>query len=116
MLDLKFIRENIDLVWQAIANRHDTAPLDEILELETRRKIFNLILKNPGLHLHALKKQTDISLSTLRYHLEYLNKRSFLTIQNDGRYKRFYPKEGVGKNDKVILQSIKTHRLTYGHE
>jgi seryl-tRNA synthetase len=38
MLDLKFIRENIDLVRQAIANRQDTAPLDEILELDSERR------------------------------------------------------------------------------
>ncbi len=38
MLDLKFIRENIDLVRQAIASRKDTAPLDEILELDSKRR------------------------------------------------------------------------------
>jgi seryl-tRNA synthetase len=44
MLDLKFIRENTDLVRQAIENRRDTAPLDEILELdqERRRKLLEL--------------------------------------------------------------------------
>ena len=34
MLDLKFIRENIDLVREAIARRKDSAPLDEILKLD----------------------------------------------------------------------------------
>jgi seryl-tRNA synthetase len=38
MLDLKFIRENIDLVRQAIAKRQDTAPLDEILHLDSERR------------------------------------------------------------------------------
>ena len=44
MLDLKFIRENPDIVRQAIANRHDKAPLDEILQLdgERRRKMTEL--------------------------------------------------------------------------
>ena len=37
MLDLKFIRE-IRIVRQAIANRHDTAPLDEILQLDGERR------------------------------------------------------------------------------
>jgi seryl-tRNA synthetase len=39
MLDLKFIRENTDIVRQAIANRHDTAPLDEILRLDNERRL-----------------------------------------------------------------------------
>ena len=38
MLDLKFIRENIDQVRQAVANRQDTAPLDKILELDSERR------------------------------------------------------------------------------
>ena len=38
MLDIKFIRENPDVVRQAIINRHDTAPLDEILQLDTERR------------------------------------------------------------------------------
>jgi seryl-tRNA synthetase len=44
MLDLKFIRENIDQVREAIANRQDSAPLDEILELdaEHRQKVLEL--------------------------------------------------------------------------
>ena len=44
MLDLKFIRENPDVVRQAVANRHDTAPIDEILKLdgERRQKIAGL--------------------------------------------------------------------------
>jgi len=38
MLDLKFIRENTDLVREAIAKRQDSAPLDEILEIDTERR------------------------------------------------------------------------------
>jgi seryl-tRNA synthetase len=44
MLDIKFIRENQKLVRQAIADRQDSAPIDEILRLdeERRSKIINL--------------------------------------------------------------------------
>ena len=38
MLDLKFIRENPEVVRQAIANRQDTAPLDEILQFDGERR------------------------------------------------------------------------------
>jgi seryl-tRNA synthetase len=44
MLDIRYIRENTELVRQSIANRHDSAPIDEILRLdeERRSKIVNL--------------------------------------------------------------------------
>jgi seryl-tRNA synthetase len=38
MLDLKFIRENPEIVRQAITNRHDKAPLDEILQIDGIRR------------------------------------------------------------------------------
>ena len=38
MLDLKFIRENADAVRQAMINRHDTAPIDEILQMDSERR------------------------------------------------------------------------------
>jgi seryl-tRNA synthetase len=38
MLDLKFIRDNADLVRQAIANRNTSAPLDDILKLDQARR------------------------------------------------------------------------------
>ena len=38
MLDLRFIRENPDLVREALVKRSDTAPLDEILQLDSERR------------------------------------------------------------------------------
>ena len=38
MLDLKLIRDNPDLVRQALKNRNDLAPVDEILELDGKRR------------------------------------------------------------------------------
>ena len=38
MLDLKFIRENTELVRKAIASRQDSAPIDEIIKLDARRR------------------------------------------------------------------------------
>jgi seryl-tRNA synthetase len=38
MLDLKFIRENPEIVRQAIENRHEKAPLDEVLQLDSQRR------------------------------------------------------------------------------
>ncbi len=38
MLDIKLVRDNPDLVRQAIANRHDKAPLDELLQADAERR------------------------------------------------------------------------------
>ena len=61
MLDLKFIRENMDLVREAVANRQDTAPLDEILQLdsERRRKLLELESLRHERKAAAREKKTD---------------------------------------------------------
>ncbi|MAH39387.1 MAG: serine--tRNA ligase [Dehalococcoidales bacterium] len=46
MLDLKFIRANTKLVRQGIANRQDSAPLDEILKLDVERRQKTLKLED----------------------------------------------------------------------
>ena len=38
MLDIRYIRENPELVRQAIASRHDSTPIDDILKLDTARR------------------------------------------------------------------------------
>jgi seryl-tRNA synthetase len=38
MLDLRFIRDNPELVKEAVVKRQDTAPIDEILELDSGRR------------------------------------------------------------------------------
>jgi len=46
MLDLKFIRDNTDLVREALEKRQDSAPLDEILKLDSERRQKILELEN----------------------------------------------------------------------
>ena len=38
MLDIRLFRENPDLVRKAVSDRHDTAPVDEILALDVKRR------------------------------------------------------------------------------
>ena len=38
MLDLKLIRENPDMVRNAVAKRNDIAPIDDILRLDVERR------------------------------------------------------------------------------
>ena len=54
MLDLKFIRENLSLVEEALEKRRDTAPLDEILRLDAERRQKILELES----LRHTRKQT----------------------------------------------------------
>lgn len=80
---------------------------EDILELETRREIFNLILKYPGLHLRELSRRTDLSLSGLRHHLNYLIKQEYVVTKSDQRYTRYYASKEVGRRDQIWLNILR---------
>ena len=64
MLDLKFIRENTDLVRQALDKRQDTAPLDEILQLDTERRQKILELESLRHERKAVSKERKVDKET----------------------------------------------------
>lgn len=77
------------------------------LELEIRRKIYNHILKSPGLHERELSRELNIPLSTLDYHLFSLKKRNLILSHQDGRYTRFYVAGDVSVKDKQIMNILR---------
>ena len=60
------------------------------LELDTRKKLYRIIEKSPGLHFREIQRRSGIAVGSLQYHLEYLQKRGFLTIQKEGKFVRYY--------------------------
>lgn len=80
---------------------------DLALELEIRRKIYNHILKSPGLHERELSRKLNIPLSTLDYHLFHLKKRNIISVHLDGRYTRYYIAEEISVRDKKLLSLLR---------
>ncbi|KAA0002848.1 MAG: transcriptional regulator [Thermoplasmata archaeon] len=80
---------------------------EDSLALETRRKIYNLILNYPGLHEREIARKLNISLSTLDYHLHYLEKREIIVSKKDGRYTRYFASLKVGMQDKKIIAILR---------
>ncbi|MCK4365475.1 MAG: winged helix-turn-helix transcriptional regulator [Thermoplasmatales archaeon] len=80
---------------------------ENILKLETRREIYNFILKYPGLHLRELSRRINLSFGGLRHNLNFLEKQGLISTRADGRYTRYYVTQKVGKNDKEILNLLR---------
>jgi predicted transcriptional regulator len=76
---------------------------NKILELETRKQIYNYILKYPGLHIRDLSRQLDLPKSTLTYHLKYLKKHGFIEENLYENYTRYYALKQVDRYHKEIL-------------
>lgn len=79
MLDLKFIRENPNLVREAVARRNDTAPVDDILRLDNqRRKLLieseQLKAERNALSKNAGKMKQELDLEAVR-NVDFINLR-----------------------------------------
>jgi len=72
--------------------------------LRTRRKIYDLISKNPGLHLSKIAEILNIRISLAEYHFQQMEKDKLITAIKERGYKRYYVEDSeVGTKDKKIL-------------
>ena len=80
---------------------------DNLLELQTRRNIYDIIVKNPGLHLRELSRRIDISYGNFIHHLNFLLKQEYVITKSDSRYKRYYVSNKIGKQEKEFLNIVR---------
>lgn len=60
------------------------------LELDTRNRLYKIIEKSPGLHFREIQRRSKIAVGSLQYHLDYLQKHNFLTMEKEGKFVRYY--------------------------
>ena len=85
--------------------------MDNPLELEVRRKIYNLILKNPGIHFSKIAEILKIRTSLVDYHILFLEKHNLINSDKETGYKRLYAKGKIGAKDKKYLFILRQKTL-----
>jgi len=80
---------------------------DEILELETRKEVYNSILKHPGVHLRELIRKIDASEGTVRHHIKHLKKNKYITERSDGDFSRFYVLKNFEEKNTEIIHALR---------
>ena len=78
-----------------------------VLEIETRRRIYNYIKKYPGVHQRSISNKLSIPYSTLYYHLRYLKKQDLIVEKENSRYNRYYIKNSEGRIDREFLNVVR---------
>jgi len=80
---------------------------EEVLELENRRKIYQLVSKYPGMYLREIEKEIGLSIGVLEYHLSYLEKKEILSVEREGHRKRYFIREDVSFGDKATIALLR---------
>jgi DNA-binding transcriptional ArsR family regulator len=81
--------------------------VDDPLELDTRRRIYEHLQRRPGAHMREIGRDLEIPMGTLEYHLHYLVKSDLLTIRQDGRYTRYFATGELSRREKDVLALLR---------
>lgn len=100
---------------------------EEAFPLENQKEIYHFIADNPGTHLRGISRELNKSLSTLRYHLDFLEQKGLIVSQKERNLKVYFVADELGSKDKkfspllqqkrfrdIILLVIVTPGLTHG--
>lgn len=77
------------------------------LELKRRRELYEFIAHNSGLHMRDISRQMNIPLTSLKYHLIYLEKKELIISKEDGKYNRYFISQDVSEQEKKILNCFR---------
>ncbi|MFB3764660.1 MAG: response regulator [Methanotrichaceae archaeon] len=72
------------------------------IQVENRSLILSYISDNPGSHLRKIARDLDISLSTLRYHLDYLEKKGEISCQRQNNLKVYFRSDKLKPHEKIL--------------
>jgi DNA-binding transcriptional ArsR family regulator len=57
--------------------------------------------------LREIGRKCELPLGTALYHLDRLEAEGMLTVRRDGRYKRYFPAQGLGRREKDLLSAFR---------
>lgn len=72
-----------------------------------RRKIYDYLNKNPGLHVREISRKMQIPKTTLNYHLKCFKKLGLIEEKSGEKCKYIYISKKVGKKEKQILNFLR---------
>ncbi|MBE3095198.1 MAG: winged helix-turn-helix transcriptional regulator [Actinobacteria bacterium] len=78
-----------------------------ILEFKRRREIYEFISQNSGLHMRDISRKLNVPFTSLKYHLNYLEKKGFIISRDDGKYSRYFISLEIGEKEKRILNCLR---------
>jgi CheY-like chemotaxis protein/DNA-binding MarR family transcriptional regulator len=76
--------------------------MQEDIDTDKRRAILDYISDNPGTHLRKIARDLDISLGTLRYHLDYLERKGSIACQKQKNLKVYFAHGMLKPEDKML--------------
>lgn len=81
--------------------------MTDSFDLDTRKKIYRLIEKNPGLNLSTIAEMLHMNVPLVDYHTRYFEKHELITVVKEERFKRYYIKGAVGVTEQNLFEALR---------
>ena len=85
--------------------------MQDNVTLVNRKLIFDYISENPGVHMRKISRDINIHLSTLRYHLDYLESEGLITCQKEDNLKLYFIAGKLDPNEKKLTPLLQQKRF-----
>jgi predicted transcriptional regulator len=89
----------------------------EVFDIDTRKKIYNLIAKNPGLHAKRIAEILSIQGQLVDYHLLFLERNNLVSAVREKGYTWYYIKGKLGMRERrriaILRQEIPLKIVLY---
>lgn len=82
----------------------------DLLALEPRREIYDLVRRAPGVHLRGIERELGLPFGQVLYHLDALERSDLVDVRRDGGFKRYFAKRGIDRSEKAVLATLR-HEL-----
>ena len=84
-----------------MANEGSRKPEDNATD-----QILRFIQENPSCHLRKIKKELDLAMGTVQYHLDKLQKAGRITSQKQGLHKYYFVVGAFEEDEKQLLEVL----------
>jgi len=81
------------------------------ITIENRRRILDYISNNPGAHLRKIARDINIHLSTLRYHLDYLETKGLISNQTEANLKIYFASGALNSHERKLTPLLQQKRF-----
>lgn len=81
--------------------------LDDALDLESRRTIYEMIRLRPGTFLREMERELGMQVGMLSYHLRVLTEAGMIRAEQEGNHLRYFPANGFILNDRRALSYLR---------
>lgn len=86
----------------------DGSPDDEdVLDLDSRKEIFEHVRDNPGVHFSEMKRDLDMETGLLQYHLRELESYDVLESESHQDRRRLFVADELDDEERTILSSLR---------